>query len=213
MIENYISEWEPDMVVALTGGNDVHWANYGCNVLDQRTWDEEMYFNLINHALRLGRVEPYENGPPFNSRQAIGLEPLEHRFLKNIRLAGLALAPNDVPLIVAIQPLGLPEYKPLTTGEQAWLDEIEKVENPDRVRFFFEGSQRLRLALRDTRQAGGLPANIHPVDVHDVFAGRADAIFLDTMHIGDKGSKLLGERLAYEIDRLKQAGELEPGIQ
>ena len=48
MIENRLSDLEPDLVVSLSGNNDVHWGAKNRNVLWFRAYHDEFYFDLLD---------------------------------------------------------------------------------------------------------------------------------------------------------------------
>ena len=45
MIENRLSDLEPDLVVSLSGNNDVHWEAKNRNVMWFRAYQDEFYFD------------------------------------------------------------------------------------------------------------------------------------------------------------------------
>ena len=46
LIENRLSEWQPDLVISLSGLNDVHWGQMGRDVMWFRTYHEHLFWSL-----------------------------------------------------------------------------------------------------------------------------------------------------------------------
>lgn len=46
-IENRLSELDPDLVISFSGLNDVHWGGLGANILWQRTYYDELFYQLL----------------------------------------------------------------------------------------------------------------------------------------------------------------------
>ena len=58
VIENRLSELEPDMVISFSGVNDVHWGLRGRNVLWFRSYADEFYWSLIKRVFIITRQPP-----------------------------------------------------------------------------------------------------------------------------------------------------------
>lgn len=57
-IENYLSELQPDLVISLSGNNDVFWADAGRNVLWFSAFSDDYFKTLANTGLKTaGRKE------------------------------------------------------------------------------------------------------------------------------------------------------------
>jgi hypothetical protein len=193
-IENHLSEWQPDLVVMLTGTNECHWAFGGLNILDLRTYSQDEYFTLTNFAMRIGGVEPHPLLPPWHEAyEPLPAATVAKRFVKNVRLAALALEPFGAELVVALQPSLSPQTKPLDAIESLWY-ERDKAQ----VDYFDQCFEAMAPAL-DTLAADG-PANFHWISLRDAFADRPDAIYTDLYHIGDKGNRIVARLLADRLD-------------
>lgn len=206
LIENRLSEWAPDMVLALTGANEIHWGFQRFNVLDQRTYEDQMYLELINSSLRRVRVAEYGSQPSGQGPQRVAPAVVAGRFVKNIRLAAAALESAGARYVVALQPLLTEQAKPLSPGERWWLT---KREDPEKRNYIALCYAAMSKGLGEP--LGGVPsnllaknpANMDVVDVQDVFAKRSDPIFLDQYHMADKGNEILARRLADELQKLE----------
>lgn len=219
-IENRLSEWEPDLVIALTGANDAHWGFEGHNVLDFRGYEDEMYFALINGAIRGAGVEPLAAAPPQRSDDPVAPELVARRFVKNARLSALALQAVGARYMLALQPALSPLTKPLSSGETQWLEDHEF---PGKVQYLAECHAPIKRMLiergglsthspdsaRGESFAGPLatnPSNMDVLEIGNVFKNRADPIYFDLFHMGDKGNEILAQGLVEQIKLAVDAG-------
>ena len=205
LIENRLYAMQPDLVLALTGANDVHWAFSGADIQFLRTYEDRLYFDSVNAAMAWTGAKTCAEGPPWISGQALDPGVVAGRFVRNMRLAALALEPAGARLVVALQPTLSPAAKKLSAGESNWLEKKEDAGKVDYLeRCFAAMDKALRTAdpaARATLERN--PANLQTIPVRDVFASRSDAIFFDLFHMGDKGNELLARRLAEELNKIK----------
>lgn len=203
LIENRLSELEPDLVVSLTGANDVHWAYLKNDILWFRAYEDQMYLELINRSLRRAGAEPFRPEPAWTLDEPPSPETVARLFVKNVRLAGFALADAGAQYVVALQPTLSPHAKTLSPGERAWLEQHEPAGKGEYLAACFGAMDEALARVRDARGEGSGLAAIHAIDVRDVFDGRDDSIFIDMFHTVDKGNQLIAQRLADEIARLQ----------
>ncbi|HOE94945.1 MAG TPA: SGNH/GDSL hydrolase family protein [Candidatus Sumerlaeota bacterium] len=194
-IENDISRWEPDLVISLTGVNDAHWGFEGMDILSFRANEEIMYFELIRGGMRIAGAEPYAHAPPAMWGDPVDPGLVARRFAWNMSLAGDALRRAGVPFLVAIQPYLAAQYKPLTPGETSWL---ARHEDPGKMDYIDQAADAMLQALRAEAQTAA-PPPFHIADLRRVFAQRDDPIFLDGLHVGDKGNALIAAALAEQV--------------
>ena len=188
-IENYLSELAPDLVVSLSGNNDVFWGHAGRNVLWQQTFADEYFWRLVSTALESSGREPLA---ALAAVTPIGEPPVPvptatvaMRLGKNARLAAHAL--DGTPWVFFLQPTLSLTNKPLTPREQAFLDD-NKFSDPAYYRAGYAAiSEQLR-AL----DAG----NFRFVSLVGVFDARSDDVFIDSFHFGDKGNALIAEAMS-----------------
>lgn len=209
-IENRVVDWQPDLVLALTGVNDAHWAFNGADIRYLRTYEDEMYFGAINEAMRWSGAKDYPPAPP---RDAIALPPgskpvdpatVAERFVRNERLAALALEPCGGRLVIALQPTCSEAGKTLAEGERKWI----ATEPQGKVEYLAQcfAAMEKELAARPATPRNALdhnPANMNVIAIRDVFAGRSDPIYFDLYHMGDKGNEIVAKRIADELQKLK----------
>ncbi len=187
-IENRLSELSPDLVVSFSGFNDIYWASQGRNVLWSRS-HQESYFYLLNRAVhqaydswRLTDVEDRREDP-------IDPEAVAYRVEKNVRLAAAALRPSGAPYLFALQPSLYFGRKPLTTRERIWLREEQKA-------YYEKCYEMVSQRLDGIEEAG-----IEICSLADVFdsLGDTDEIYIDSVHLGDRGNRILAESLAQRV--------------
>jgi hypothetical protein len=203
LIENRLSEWEPDAVVALTGFNDMHWGYNKFNTLDGRSYDDYNFLLLANGGLRLAGEPPFSDVPPVRPESAVAPELVAQRFIKNLRLGAHALALHGVPYLVALQPMLSPGFKPLSDGEQlvyeqtaeqypALLPHVEACYSAYRAGLFdAQGGLRAELAAAHP--------NLHVSDLRGIYAHEAAPQFLDFVHQGARGNTAIAKALSAEL--------------
>ncbi len=189
LIEERLSELEPDLVVSLSGNNEAHWGFLGFDVLWFRTYYDHFYAELLRRLFELAGEVP---GRP---RRLQGEEPVPPelvlaRLEKNLRLAAHALEPSGATYVFALQPNLAASGKALSAREQRHLAE-ERL-GPGCAAYFAACYGRFRAALPELRLPG-----LAYVDLAGIFDGRSagEEIFLDSYHFGDRGNELLAARL------------------
>ena len=192
VIENRLSELQPDLVIELAGNNDVYWGAYGRNVLWFRTFNDELYLKLIKLAYRLAGQPPIpENTPLAQGRIAPPL--IAERLLKNVRLSAFVLADRQADYVFVLQPTMALTKKSLSPREYAVGNEPERLG----MRDYFRESYPLI--------AQGLAAlsgeHYQFVDLSGVFdgLGAEEEIFLDTVHFGDRGNDRIAQGIFQQI--------------
>lgn len=189
LIENRLSEWQPDLVISLSGLNDVHWGQMGRDVMWFRTYHEHLFWTLNDSALRLldrgGLVDV----------QAVADQPVDPplvaaRLAKNVQLAAVALRMSDSPYLFALQPSLYTTGKELSARESARL-------NQQLQAYFQHASQEIRDRVERLREPG-----LAFLDLTTVFDDAKEDIFLDNLHPADRGNELIGRRLAETVRRI-----------
>ncbi len=194
MIENRLSEWEPDLVVALTGINDCHWGFMGREALDCWNYEDSLFFSLANMSLGRGGADFFPQQPPYHEDRILPPGEVAEVFIKNFKLAAAAL---DVPLVVALQPYMSERFKPLTDGEDDWLEEHRQSGRLGHMEACFdEMAQR----LGELEATGG--GHVRTADLRPVFKDNREAIFIDIYHFADRGNQVLARRLLQLIEPL-----------
>lgn len=202
LVENRLAELEPDLVISLSGNNDVHWGERRANVLWFRSYEDDMFRDVLDAALAL-RGEPVlpENAPP--EAEIVAPEIVAARLARNVELAVHALALRGARYVFALQPTLATTRKPLTPRERTMLASAE-----DRLaghrdyfgRCYARIDAELR-ALRETFREPELGA-FRYVDLTGAFDEVTDEIFVDSYHFGDRGNERVARALAAAIEEL-----------
>jgi lysophospholipase L1-like esterase len=188
-IENYLSELQPDLIVSLSGNNDVFWGDAGRNVLWFAAGADEYFQTLANTGLKTaGRKElsPLPQARP--ALQPVAAELVSYRLEKNARLAAQALQHVNAEWIFFLQPTLSVTHKALSSREKAFV--------PASKNYFVQCYQLMSARLAALRQE-----NFKFVDLSKTFDDHkaTDEIFLDQFHFGDKGNAVIAEAMFSEI--------------
>jgi lysophospholipase L1-like esterase len=191
--ENLLSELQPDLVIALSGNNDVHWAEDGHNILWFRTYFDANVFSIISRVFHLGGgMELQDNLPP--SRQPVKPETVAARLKKNVDLSVFALSRQRIPYLFALQPTLTAGSKPLTAREEDMLRKKSR-KNPGHRDYF----RSCYLAI-DTVLSSAARGDFHYLNLAAVFDQNAgEEIFIDSYHFGDRGNELIARAIAAKL--------------
>ena len=190
IIENMLSELQPDLVIAVSGNNDVHWGALGRNVLWFRSYADELFLSLIKAVYKLTGQPPI----PENTRIEAGpIAPsvIAGRLLKNVRISAFVLAAANIDYVFVLQPTLAVSNKKLTRREGARLVQRD---------YFRECYGLIAAALTDLHEE-----HFRFVDLSGLFdgAGEQEEIFLDSYHFGDRGNEQIAEGIFLRIkDRM-----------
>ncbi|MEO6506671.1 MAG: hypothetical protein ABIO87_02715 [Chthoniobacterales bacterium] len=193
VIENRLSELEPDMVISLSGGNDVHWAGAGQDINWFRTYADQHVWELLNAARKLGGMDPM----PEVVAKASPVAPARvgARLEKNVRLGALALALEGAAYVFVLQPGLAVTSKPLSERERA----LRAALPSSALENFYHCYRELRQRLEQMSYP-----NFLYLDKSDAFSSLSvtDEIFLDSYHFGDRGNEVLAHAIADGIKEL-----------
>ena len=186
VIENRLSELAPDLVISLSGSNDVHWAGAGQNVFWFRTYAEQHFWELLNAARKLGGLQPMPEVVPPTA--PVPPARVAERLEKNVRLSTMALALIDACYVFVLQPGLAVSSKPLSTREQ----ELRTKLAASALENFSSCYEQIK-----TRLAAISHERFLFLDRSDVFAdlSATDEIFLDSYHFGDRGNEILAQAI------------------
>lgn len=190
IIENRLSELAPDLVIAISGSNDVHWAGAGRDVFWLRTYYDQHVWDLVNAARTLAKFPPMPDvvpPPAMPDPQSIAA-----RLEKNVRLSQMALAWKGARYAFVLQPAIAVSSKTLSEREQKL-----------RARLLAPALENFTGSYREIKTRLG---SIHAdqflyLDQSDAFAGFTanDEIFLDSYHFGDRGNAIMARKIAEGI--------------
>lgn len=187
-IENYLSELEPDLIVSLSGNNDVFWADAGRNVLWFATHSDEYVKSLVNEALKATGRQPKPALPHAEpAADKIPPEQVAARLAKNAVLGATALQhpPAQAGWLYVLQPNLAATRKPLTEREAAFI-------TPSRE---YYASCYAAIA---TQLSGLQLPNFRFLNLSGVFdqLSQTEELFIDQFHFGDKGNRIIAQAMA-----------------
>ena len=117
LIENRLSEWQPDLVISFSGLNDMHWGQMGRDVMWFRTYHDQLFWSLNDSFQRLlgggGLVDVQETGD-----QPVAPPLVAARLAKNVQLATVALRMRDSPISLSFSPRSTPPEKSWIPGNR-----------------------------------------------------------------------------------------------
>ena len=189
MIENRLSELDPDLVISFSGTNDVHWGILGRNVFWFRTYADEFFQNLVKRVYRLtGRDMPEIVSPA--TGEDIPPPLVAQRLVKNVRLSAFTLAQEQVNYVFVLQPTLATTGKRLSGRERKYL----------RHREYFQECYKQIHGTLNTLQS----VNFTYLNLAGMFdrMGDQEDIFLDSYHFGDRGNEMVAEQIYRGISEL-----------
>jgi hypothetical protein len=194
LIENNLSELEPDMIISLSGANDVHFGKIGRNILWFRTFGEDLLFNVIKKVYgltdqaRMPEVTETEKG-------AVAPALVAERLLKNVKLCLCVLSNEKAYYVLALQPTLPVTGKKLTKREKHSLPVAEgRLKGFEE--YFRDCYARIDAVLSRLEEEKYRYINL--VDVFDGIGDREE-IFVDSYHFGDRGNEIVAQRLFSHI--------------
>ncbi len=200
-IENRLSEMEPDVVISFSGNNELHWGYIGMNVLWFRNYAESHFGFLVRGVYEAtGRTISLPKSP--NVGEPVALDDVVYRLEKNLRLAVAALEPTGATYVFALQPTLAASRKPLTEREKKHSEaeilqhQVERANPIKSSEYFAQGYARFRAELPGLE----LP-RFRFVDLAGAFDDMQPGIdvFIDSYHFGDRGNRILADRLYEEL--------------
>ncbi len=194
LVENRLSELDPDLVISFSGNNDVHWSQEGANTLWFRSYFDSTVFTFFNriYFLVTGKSLPEVAR---NAKHEIPAEIVSKRLIKNIKLSSYVLAQENAKYLFVLQPTLAVGNKPLTPREQAFLNKRESQKKGHTE--YFKACYQLF-----NKQVSNLKTdNFAFLNLSNIFDQRKDDIYLDSYHFGDKGNELIAKAI---FTKLKQ---------
>lgn len=182
-IENYLSELQPDLVISLSGNNDVFWGDAGRNVLWFSAFSDDYFKTLANTGLKTaGRKELQDLPQARPLPQPVPVQTVAYRLEKNVRLGAHAL--QGVDWVFFLQPTLSVSKKSLSSREKDFLSNSRE--------YYVHCYQAIAASL-----SGVSLKNFKFIDLSGVFDryGAEDDMFLDQFHFGDKGNAVIAHAI------------------
>jgi hypothetical protein len=192
MIENRLSDLEPDLVVSLSGNNDIHWGAQNRNIMWFRAYDDEFYFDLLNDIYLMAAFGSLPDVVYDESGQ-IDPATVAKRLEKNIRLSAYALSLRKVPYVFLLQPTLSVTSKKLTQREsQIPKRASSKIAS---VEYFSECYRIIDEKLSKIKME-----DFYYFNMMKIFDEEYNDIFIDSYHFGDRGNEMVADKM-YEYLR------------
>lgn len=191
IIENRISEFQPDLVISLSGYNDVFWSYYGYNILWLQTFPDLFFHGLVNLAFIKSGYEPL---PAVFERsdKSIPSYIVMERLKKNVLLSNYVLSQRKIDYVFCLQPTIFTSGKELSRREQTTiLDELKKQDS-----YFKDCYSEIEKMLETASKEN----NFYYFNLCDVFDPyNNNEIFLDPAHFGDRGNEIIAKKILNNI--------------
>jgi lysophospholipase L1-like esterase len=187
---NRLVEWDPDLIISLSGANDVYHSAMGRNTQWFRTPAEETFFKLVSLAIEQTTKDSAANAV---STESTPIKPpiVAARLARNVTIVSDFLYRENIPYIFALQPTLAATHKQLTEREEKHL----AFQGSHTSGYFKQCYDLIKSNLENV----GSPKFLF-MDLTSVFdeMGRED-VFIDMFHFGDKGNRIIAKQLAEEI--------------
>ena len=184
--ENIITDLAPDLVIAFSGNNDVHWGYSGRNVLYFWSYYDVYVLGILNTVREFSGYEKfYESVKNDNNR--IAPEVVTSRLKNNISLAAYSLNSNHAKYLFCLQPTRSVTKRCKPT-------------NKDVSIYFNRCYQLFRKNLSHSELT-----NYLFYDMSKMFdkLPTPGEYYLDSYHFGDKGNKLIAQNIFNYIIKAK----------
>ena len=189
VIENRLSELEPDIILSFSGNNEVHWGLLGRDVLWFRTYADEFFWGLVNTAYKIAWHTPMPEVVKVNT-DPVPPHLVAERLAKNVRLSSYVLSLKGIPYLFFLQPTLAVTKKILTEREHSFLHKKDYF-----LKCYDEIDSRLKSVKIDNFSFVNLSS------VFDHVSGKED-IFIDSYHFGDKGNELVAGRIVAHLKQI-----------
>jgi lysophospholipase L1-like esterase len=190
LVENRLIELEPDLVIALSGFNDVHWSLLGRNVLWFRTYQDDYYCLLADSLLSCN----FERGL-VRTRPGVGepAGPAEaaKRLRWNVTRTQSALRAAGAEYLFVLQPVLACSRKPRTPREQMMAERVAlRMPEADLAEHYRHFQQMLDQVSEP---------RLRFTDLTSLFDGDAADVFIDGCHFGDRGNDRIAHALSDQV--------------
>ncbi len=194
MIENRLSELEPDMVISFSGNNDVHWGYKGRNSLWFKAYADDFFLGLVNRAYK---ISGYGNLVDVPETEPSPEDPslVAARIVKNVTLSSYVLSLNKATYFFFLQPTLAVSKKVLTDNERLLLDDKKEKHQKEKA-YFAECYAKMAPSLKNLKID-----NFRFVNLSDIFddTDEGEDIFVDSYHFGDKGNEMAARNIFRHI--------------
>jgi lysophospholipase L1-like esterase len=189
LIQQRLVDMHPDVVLMLSGNNDVHWSLHGRDIRWHYNYQDENYVTLLNEVYKHSGHPEWTVAVPFSSRP-VECPDLGRTTARNVEEAAFFAERVNARLFFALQPNIVSTAKHLTEYERRILQAQDKP--------YWDTCYQ---ALRD-ELARVSARNYRLLDLSRSFGALDDSteLFVDAYHFVDVGNRLIAQALADQID-------------
>jgi hypothetical protein len=189
LVENFLLDLQPDVVVALSGHNDVFWGLLNCDINCYRAVQDTYYFRLTNALLRSNFKEGFPDDPQ-TWHQPVSASQTVSRLRRNVQLTHAALQTVGADYCYALQPILSCSHKVRTPREE------RMASRPQAMPALHDDTEFVtRFADCRTAMAALTLPHYHFWDLTTVFNGFSGDAFIDRCHFGDRGYDQIAQAL------------------
>jgi len=234
-IENHILKYEPDIIVMYSGWNDAYYTGEGKDILedgDHNKFQRYIYRNSDIVRTERGKIlytQPdFPNFPSYRWKilwaidkviydfreytytRPVPVSPndLMFRIKHNVRLVKALSKEFDFSLIYYLQPNMDATRKPQGPSESTKLpkNDISKINLDKAVDNYLVVTYYM---LRDQMPKMAQQENFRFYDADHAIENEPQSVFIDTVHMGDRGQRLVGHELFRIVEQeLRRLGHL-----
>jgi len=193
IIETYLSELNPDMVISFSGNNDVHWSHSKNNIFRFRPYVDQYYWKLINAVYKISGYSSRHDIIKTGS-SPIPPDVVASNLERNVKMGSFALSLKQTRYVFILQPTLYATSKLLSPHEKVILEKV-KHQQDYFIRCYTEIKQKLnKLHIN----------NLTFIDESDIFKGLTndDCIFIDSYHFGDRGNEIIAKHIFDDIYKI-----------
>lgn len=196
IIENRIIEFMPDLVISLSGLNDVHWGRLGRNALWFRSYADEHYWRVMNDVYAFLGLQKMPDVTVV-SDAAIPCDTVATRLERNVSLSSHALELIDSNYLFVLQPYRNLSRKDLNKRE------LNPVGSGDYWSVCYSMIEKRFKALKRK--------NLSYLSLVGLFDERDKAeIYIDNYHFGSRGNELIAQAISEKVRELTACGVDQP---
>lgn len=189
LIQQYLVDMHPDLIVMFSGNNDVNWLLEKVNISHFFTYADQNYIRLLNELYAAAAHPEWTIETPTLSK-AMECQELGKLTARNVEESAFAASRAGARLIFALQPNLVSTPKRLSVHEQRWAQKLDKPH--------WDSCYE---SIREHLQAIAAP-NFAFLDLSRSFGelGADSEVFLDKYHFADLGNRIIAQALEHGID-------------
>jgi len=197
IIENRLSEFEPDMVISISGNNDVHWGYLGKDILWFQTYASSIFFDLLNTIYEIFGFSKMPD-VTVTAKEPVSPALVADRLLKNVTLSSYVLSLENANYVYILQPTIDVSKKQLSERE----NRIRK--DKERMKYFTESYYLIDSSLSNFKMD-----NFKYIDLSNLFDNLSyeEEIFIDSYHFGDIGNEIIAKETYKYISEIIERDE------